>query len=101
MKTTAKKTKNMRLMLLNTCMLSTLISNAETTNNFMKSINDSFSGDSLLGAYVVGIILIIGVIKLYVSRDKKGEIMEHNTKNNIRPITQKTHYHNRVIKKTA
>ena len=74
MKTTTQKNKNVRLWMLNIIMLTTIAANAETTYTFTKAMEESLSGDRMIGVYVVFGILACGIIgSIIVSKLEKLE----------------------------
>ena len=102
MKTTTQKNKNVRFWMFNISMLTTIALKAETTNAFTKVMKESFSGDGIISAYIIGGVLILGIISyLIVSKVEKSEKTDEKVRDNVRSISQRHHHPHRIIKKSA
>ena len=102
MKTTTQKNKNVRFWMLNIIMLTTIAANAETTNTFTKTMEESLSGDRMIGVYVVFGILACGIIgSIIVSKLEKLEKTDGKMRGNTKSISHRHHHSHRIIKKTA
>ena len=102
MKTTTQKNKHVRFWMFNISMLTTIALNAETTNTFTKVMKESFSGDGFISVYIIGGVLVFGIISyLIVSKIEKAEKTDEKERDNVRPISQRHHHSHRIIKKSA
>ena len=102
MKTTTQKNKHVRFWMLNIIMLTAIATNAETTNKFTTRIKESFSGDGLIGVYVVFGILSVGIIgSIIISKLDKAKKTDSEMRESKKSISHRHHHSHHIIKKSA